>query len=158
MFLCSAFFVYNTKMHYGMEESPFQAFRGRRANLPEDLVFPEMGESAKEEVTQLKDTAGRFEVFYGRMQGMFCGIPVLVDYKLGINKLAWFHTPLRIYQRNGQIIKTTRVAIRPDRIVDKVSLRVICIRPANTRGATLRVNKSDLTSYDELAAVLAQPA
>ena len=97
-------------------------------------------------------------MFYGWMQGMFCGIPMLIDYKWGINELVWFHTPLRIYQRNGQLIKTTRVAIGPYRIVDKVSLRVICIRPANTRGATLRVNKSSLTSYDELAAVLAHPA
>ena len=117
-----------------------------------------MGEPAEEEAVQLQDTMGRFEMFYWWMQGMFSGIPTLVDYRWRRNELVWFHAPLKIYQRNGQLIKTTQVAIGPYRIVDKVSLRVICIRPANTRGATLRVNKSDLTSYEELAAMLAQPA
>ena len=84
------------KTHYGMGESPFHAFRGRRANLPEDLVFPEIGDLAEEEATQVQETLGRFEVFYGWMQG--CENPTLVDYKWGINELVWFHTPLRIYQ------------------------------------------------------------
>ena len=103
MFLSSAIFTYNTKTHYGMGESPFQAFRGRRANLPEDLVFLEMGEPAEEEATQLQDTAGRFEMFYGQMQGMFRGIPKLVDYRWSINELVWFHAPLKIYERMANL-------------------------------------------------------
>ena len=155
MLLSSAFFAYNRKIHYGMGESPFQAFQGHSVTIPKDLVFPELGEPAEDEATQLQDTAGRFKVFYGRMQGMFHGVPPLIDYLWGIYELVWFHAPLRIYERSGHLIKTTRVAIGPYRVVDKVSLRVICIRPANTRGATLRVNNSSLTRYDELAMVLA---
>ena len=89
---------------------------------------------------------------------MFHGIPPLTDHLWRIYELVWFHTPLRIYERGGHLIKTTQVAIGPNRVVDKVSLRVICIRSANTRGATLRVNKSFLTAYDELATVMAHPA
>ena len=83
------------------------------------------------------------------MQRMFQGIPMLVDCKWRISELVWFHAPLKICQRNGQLIKTTQVAIGPYRIVDKISLGVICIRPANTRGVTLKVNKTDVTRYDE---------
>ena len=50
------------------------------------------------------------------------------------------------------------MAFGPYRIVDKISLGVICIQPANTSGATLRVKQADITKYDELAVVLAQPA
>ena len=107
MFLSAAFFAYNTKVHHDMEETPFKAFRGCRANLPEHLVFPVPGEPAKEEAVQLQDTMGRFEVFYMRMQRMFQGIPVLVDYKWRVSELVWFHAPLKICQRNGQLIKTT---------------------------------------------------
>ena len=61
------------------------------------------------------------------MQGMFHGVPPITDYLWGIYELVWFHSPLRIYERSGHLIKTTRVAIGPYRVVDKVSLRVICI-------------------------------
>ena len=83
---------------------------------------------------------------------------MLVDYKWKVSKLVWFSAPLKICQRDGQLIKTTRVAIGQYRIVDEISLGVICIRPANTRVATLRVNKAEITKYDKLAAILAQPA
>ena len=93
MFLSSAFFAYNTKIHYGMGESPFKAFQGRSATVPDDLVFPELGEPAEDEATQLQDTEARFQVFYGKMQGMFHGIPLLTDHLWRIYELVWFHTP-----------------------------------------------------------------
>ena len=110
------------------------------------MVFPELGEPGEDEVTQLQDTAARFEVFYAKMQMMFHGIPSLTDHLWKIYDLVWFYAPLRIYQRGSHLIKTTQVAIRPYKVVDKLSLQVVCIRSSNVRGTPIRVHKSCLTT------------
>ena len=97
-----------------MRESPYKAFQGGSASIPDDSVFPELGEPTEGEATQLQDTAARFEVFYAKMQVILHGISLLTNHLWRIYDLVWFHAPLRIYQRGSHLIKTvTQSGLHP---------------------------------------------
>ena len=69
--LITVIFTYNTKIHHGMEQTPFEAFRGHPATISPDVIFPAPGERAGEESAQIQETMDRFEVFYRHLWMMF---------------------------------------------------------------------------------------
>ena len=53
--------------------------------------------------------------------------PPLLDNKWRVGDLVWFLAPLRICQRDGQLIKTAQVSTGPYQVVDKISLGIIIV-------------------------------
>ena len=179
----TAAFAYNTKINESTSTTPFEAFMGRPAKLPIDLVLPTPQQRYENEAAYVQDTMHRFERMYEHMRRHtearfrrnargYTGN--LEDYKPG--DLVWCFTQRKIPGKPGKI---TDSWIGPYEVLEQLSAVLLSLKPAATAGKAIVVHRTRVRRYqgsreddkyrppdeppgddqgDELAEELGQPA
>ena len=143
--------AFNTKINASTGVSPFEAFFGRKARLPLDLIFPPPGRRYGSVSEQVKETLDRFSTMYEYMQETNRGV-ISRNAKLYTGKidqfqlgdLVWCYTSRRL---PGKPLKITDQWTGPYTVVERPSDVIIIIKPTDYEGKKVAVHVSRLSPY-----------
>jgi dUTPase len=150
-YLPAACFAYNTKVHETTAITPFEAFFGRAARLPIDLVIPTPDRVYPSQSAFVDETLRRFELIYAHLQKNsqarfrrnargYSG----KENKYEEGDLVWVFTKRKV---PGKPTKITDQWVGPYSVVSVPAEVLLTVRPANTTGEPQVVHVSRVRRY-----------
>ena len=150
-FVSTACLAYNTKVNATTGVTPHEAWTGRPARLPIDLVIPLPKRNYDHEDSYITDTMRRFEVMYAAMRKraedtfrrnakLYSGSTE--DYAIG--DLVWVFSKRKV---EGKPMKVTDAWMGPYKVVGKTSDVTLQVKPAETSGRVQTVHVTTVRRF-----------
>ena len=150
-YISTACFAYNTKVNETSGVTPFEAWMGRPAKLPIDLVLPTPQKRYDNESAYIEDTMRRFEVMFGwikrnsearfrRNAKGYTGNPT----QFQVGDLVWCYTKRKVPGKPGKI---TDAWLGPYEVVEKPADVLLTVKPATTQGRAIVVHITRVRLY-----------
>ena len=134
-------FAYNTKANATTAITPFEAWMGRRARLPIDMVIPTPGYRFETENEYITETLTRFHAMYRYIRKRSDGViqrnatqytGATVKYQIG--DLVWAFTRRRV---PGKPVKMTSSWTGPCTVMSVPSEVMVNMKPTQGRGRVM---------------------